>query len=64
MVYTHFLRFFMEFENKEKEKKILFQALREYFPLELPVGFMLSRCKIIDCWGLYDSILDQIDRYC
>ena len=44
-----------------KDTKILFQALREYFRPEL--FSILSKCKIIDCRGLYDFILDNIAEY-
>ena len=45
----------------EKEKKILFQALKEYFRPEL--FDILSKCKIINSQGVYDFILDSIAEF-
>jgi len=52
---------FIEFKEITKDNHILFQALREYFRPEL--FSILSKCKIIDCRGLYDLILDKIAEY-
>jgi hypothetical protein len=52
---------FIELEDIKEDKKILFLALREYYRPEL--FSILSKCKIIDCRGLYDSILDRIAEF-
>jgi len=44
-----------------KNNQILFQALREYFRPEL--FSILPKCKINDCRGLYDFILNNIAEY-
>jgi GTPase SAR1 family protein len=57
------LKGLQQFEDsiKCKDDEILFQALREYFRPEL--FSILLKCKIIDCRGLYDFILDNIAEY-